>query len=123
MLTERTCVVCGVSIEGHHFNAKTCSKSCAKRRNAEAMIRWKSENAERYRAMQRDWYAANRQRVLDQQKERIDKNPEARRRNQAAYRIRHQEKLRAEGRMKSMRARAALKLIHEIEAKGLEALL
>lgn len=151
----RTCVVCGVGIEGRDHQSITCGRACrlqvlyARRRNKRAAeaaalptracslpgcckpiigrrsdakycsvrcrekskfvrrpelraiavehaTRWKNANPERYRAWQRERWATN-----------------------AEYREYHRQKhrrYRAE-------AMAALKLIREIEAKGLEALL
>lgn len=171
-MSKRACIVCGVSIEGRHKNAKTCSQRCLDnldnaRKRAASAERWSSRSCavcgaslegtpyqqrtcvgECKRQYQRAYarsYHADHGRLPQTTEARkaymrdyTHRNADALREKKAAYRAANRDRLREaekdrlsrDGDLIRERARerytarrAALKLVHEIETKGLEALL
>lgn len=136
----KSCVVCGETISGRPPNAQLCSEACviaqrkakyqarAERRRALERQRWseRRDDAEfmrRRRANGAAYRERNRDDVLRRKREDYERNRKRYLSQQKTKRESDIERSRAMARKRAALRTAALKLIREIEAKGLEALL
>lgn len=132
---ERTCVICGAGIGHRHYNAKTCSGSCADKRMREIKRewtrRWRADNSEIEKENRKRQRKKRRQSEPDKVREadkrnyrrRYDANPEPFLSRARRWAAENPEKRRAICAAYTEKRNAALKLIRELEAKGMEALL
>lgn len=142
----RTCVICGVGIDRRPMQAIVCSKSCATVRHRFTSRRWKDGNKDAIRENDVRSYYRNHDQRLAQKRAYYEENAEVRRTKARAsfekrksadpQKIFEQQKAARErylakypGRTKAAQEKfrqtraAALKLVHELQSKGLEALL
>ena len=119
----RACVICGVRIEHRHPRYITCSPECSSKRKIKATKDWCFKNADHIRRNAREWYWNNRDKSLEYHKNYSSSNRELiRKKNRDYYKLNREKRLEQEA-IRRETLRAAFKLVREIEAKGLEALL
>ncbi|MDF3280478.1 HNH endonuclease [Gordonia sp. N1V] len=68
-MNDRTCCICGASLNGKRRDATTCSKRCNK-------IRWDRNNLERKREHNREFKSRHRERLSEQRKADRKADPE-----------------------------------------------
>lgn len=140
-LRARTCVICGGGIEHRHLNATSCGADrCTAEMKRCSLMMWKREHPDKVREYARDRYQRRRKEILErertarstpeakekarnQKRRHRENNSEIYRERSRRYAEKNREKINDRAAERSRNARAALKLINEIEVKGLEALL
>lgn len=108
----RTCVVCGIGIEGAHGRKVVCSPPCKRERRNDLRRAWCAANPERVRAQ---WARQSARRDPQEARERTRlwrlANPEWNRENNRLWREKNRERIRAQHRKWERRRRAEFRAI------------
>ena len=93
-MTARACATCGASLEGRGHQAKYC-RPCRAERKAAGIRKWRAENKERVRQLNRDWQEKNAEYVKNYSKRRYEQNRANILAAQRRYRAENLENIRA----------------------------
>lgn len=110
----RTCVVCGVCIDGHHPNARVCSDACRVERKREREYRRYADNPEKHNEYRRNRYAANPEKRRESQRRYRAANLEKYREYERRYRAANPEKYRDRDRRRNAEMSAALQVLRDM---------
>lgn len=134
---RKTCVVCGGEFKAHR-SAITCSRRCSMDRENQMAAKRRAENPEKFRAADRIFNARHAAKKAQRLKDMRGSNPDDvrakdrdrywryRDKKVEYYRRRRQtegDRLRRQANKRNAEAAAALRLVRELQSKGLEALL
>lgn len=140
-MTIKNCVICGEEFSGH-ITWITCSKICRKERqlfnSREQVRRWCAANPVRKREQDQKYRRNNPEKVNKAMRIRYAKNPEKHRERSKTWRSANPEKVLVMGRLwrvnnpekerervrrGTAKRTAAMRLVKELESKGIGALL